>query len=251
VPKAAKPTPRAPTKPRPAVISRAAMARMLQVSPAAVTQACRPGKPLYEARSGHGIDVTHEAAVRMLAAKAGQRQQLQRQLDDPKAPVGVELPGEPEEPEPEPVEAAQSVDEISQELGPWRAQVGLASLVEPLATLTQMYGDARVMSHWVQTRKHLAAAMREEMLLARVAGRLIARTTVDRMIEKIDSAFRLMLSDAPRTIATRIDPGNMVATSAIVRDQLEQILKACQAMMLDSLKADDPMAPLTEATAAE
>jgi DNA-binding transcriptional regulator YdaS (Cro superfamily) len=228
-------------KPKPAVISRAEMARRLGVSPPAVTQACRQGQRLYEARSGRGIDVTHDAAVRWLAVRSAASKKLEPQLADPIPPVE----------EAEPVEAEQSVDELQHDLGPWRAQIDLASLVEPLGILTEKYGEAREFGHWVQQRKNLAAAMKEEMLQARVAGRLIARTTVERMLEKIDVAFRLLLSDAPRTIATRIDPNNMVATSAIVREQIEQILQASRAQMIESLNADDPLAPLVEASAAE
>jgi hypothetical protein len=203
----------------------------------------------------------------MLASKAAQRQQLQEQLDGVTGPVEPEpvpapvapkpltpesAPFEPvEEPvtEPEPVEAAQSAAELERDIGPWRAQIDLASLIEPLGTLTETYGDAPELSRWIQARKHLAAAMREEMLLARTAGRLIPRTTVERMLQSIDTAFRLILTDAPRSIATRIAPTNMAPTAAIIRDSLEQILESGRSQMLEALTGDDVMAPLTEATA--
>jgi hypothetical protein len=103
------------------------------------------------------------------------------------------------------------------------------------------------MQPWIQQRKFLAAARKEEMLQARVAGRLIARSTVERMIGKMDEAFRLMLTDAPRTVATQIAPNDMARCTAVVRDALEQILTKCKDQMIMSLRADDPLAPLMEA----
>ena len=85
------------------------------------------------------------------------------------------------------------------------------------------------------------------MLRERVAGRLVARTTVERMIQKVDDAFRLMLTDAPRTVATQIAPNDMARCTAVVRDALEQILTKGKEQLLMSLQADDPLAPLMEA----
>ena len=67
------------------------------------------------------------------------------------------------------------------------------------------------------------------------------------MIQKIDDAFRLMLTDAPRTIATQIAPTDMARCTQVVRDVLEQILSKGRDQMLMSLRADDPLAPLMEA----
>jgi hypothetical protein len=67
------------------------------------------------------------------------------------------------------------------------------------------------------------------------------------MLSHLDVGFRLLLTDAPRKIATRIAPNEMVTVSAIVRDAMEQILEAAKAQMLTSLAADDPLLPLAEA----
>jgi hypothetical protein len=99
----------------------------------------------------------------------------------------------------------------------------------------------------VMQRKHLAAARREEMHQARVAGRLIARTTVEHMISHLDVAFRLLLTDAPRKIATQVAPQDMTRTAALVRDTMGQALDAARGHMIASLQNDDPLAPLVEA----
>lgn len=215
------------------------MARRLGVTPSAVTQACRPGGPLEPACVQKKINVLHEAAQSWLARRVEQ------------APIDVDTVT-PDDDTAEtalakgthtvstPSEAATETE------APWQA-VDLERLEEPLRTLTLVYGDAPQMAPWIQQRKHLAAARKEEMLQARVAGRLIARTTVERLIQKVDDAFRLMLTDAPRTIATQIAPTDMARCSAVARDAMEQILTKCKDQMVMSLRADNPLASLEEA----
>jgi hypothetical protein len=205
-----------------------------------VTQACLPGRKLEPALVGKRIDELHEAAVRWIQ----QREAIGKPVAEPAETNESATTEETTAPCPTAAETAA-------DLGPWRAKVDLQSLVEPLATLTNIYGDSKEFSGWISSRKHLAAALREEMLQQRVAGRLIPRRTVERMLQSLDTAFRLILTDAPRSIATRIAPTTMVSTAAIIRDNLEQILKTAREQMLDCLSTDDVMAPLTEATPLE
>ena len=215
------------------LISRAEMARKLGVSRAAVTQACRPGERLHEACDGSSINVLHESARRWLFEREGAKL---KQL--PPLPP-IEVDDAPEEPR-------RPVASLEAELGPGQ-RVDLAALAEPLTTLTERYGDVREFESWVRTRKALEEARKAEMLRERIEGRLIARTTVDRMVDHIDVAFRLLLSDAPRAIATRIAPQDVAAVAALVRDVMSQHLKGCREHMDQSLAADDPLAPLAEA----
>jgi hypothetical protein len=184
--------------------------------------------------------VLHDASRRWLAQREAVTQELPSLLE---APADAASPAAPATP--------QTAEEIQSELGPWRDKIDLESLVEPLTALTEKYGDHREFTKWIGARKALSQARREEMLQARVAGKLIARTTVERMISHVDVAFRLILSDAPRSIATRIAPENMAAVASIIRGAMEQILNAGRTHMLESLHADDPSSPLMEATAAE
>lgn len=218
------------------------MARRLGVTPSAVTQACRPGGILHPALVGKGINVLHEAAKAWLERKSaepsttGAIDVAATDLDS------TEEPPKGVNPVPSP-----SANEAEPALSPWRAQVDLESLVEPLSTLTEHYGSSKEFSDWVKCRKTLEEALKAQMLRERVAGRLIARTTVERMVEKIDEAFRLMLSDAPRSIATRIAPNDMANTTAVIRDAMEQILQRGKTDMVMVLQADDPLSPLMEA----
>jgi len=125
--------------------------------------------------------------------------------------------------------------------------VDLNDLVEPLTTLTDRYGDATALERWVRARKMLEEARKAEMLRERIAGRLIARTTVSRMVDHIDVGFRLLLSDAPRTIAARLAPHDMTAATVLIRDVMTQVLTASRSQLAAALLADDPMAPLLEA----
>lgn len=218
------------------------MARRLGVTPSAVTQACRPGGTLHPALNGKGINVLHEAAQAWLARKAAETSTSTAPIDvvatDPDDDTTEPAKGDPPAITPAEAEAA---------LGPWRAQVNLGTLIEPLSTLTEQYGDAKEFTGWVKSRKILEDALKAQRMRERVEGRLIARTTVQRMIEKVDDAFRLMLTDAPRTVATQVAPNDMARCTAVVRDALEQILSKGKEQMLLSLRADDPEADLMEA----
>lgn len=212
------------------LITRAEMARKLGVSRAAVTQACRPDGRLHDACEGSSVNVLHEAARRWLFEREGSRLEL--------PPIGVDE---------DPPENPRPVESLEEELGPGGQRIDLADLAEPLTTLTERYGDVREFEPWVRTRKALEEARKAQMLRERIEGRLIARTTVVRMNDHVDTAFRLLLSDAPRAIATRIAPQDVAGVAALVRDIMSQHLKSCREHMDQSLANDDPMAPLAEA----
>lgn len=207
------------------------MARKLGVSRAAVTQACHEGGRLHAACEGNSVNVLHKAARAWLFEREGLR---------PPEPIPpIEVDADPEEPR-------RPVASLEAELGPGQ-QLDLGALEEPLTTLTERYGDVREFEGWVRTRKALEEARKAEMLRERIEQRLIARTTVNRMLEHVDVAFRLLLSDAPRAIATRIAPQEVAAVAALVRDVMSQHLKSCREHMDQSLAADDPLAALAEA----
>lgn len=231
------------------VLTRAEMARRLGVSRAAVTRACKPDGRLAPACVGTGVDVFHAASQTWLGQRAAARIEL------PPLTVGIavdaadepdaESTGATESGAAEPVGAVEPA-ELERQLG-FRQFADLADLAEPLTTLTERYGDAPALERWVRCRKTLEDARKAEMLRGRIQGRLIARTTVIRMIDHVDVAFRLLLSDAPRTIATRLSAADMPGATAMVRDVMTQVLEAAIDHMSASLEADDPMAPLMEA----
>lgn len=251
------------------LISRAEMARMLGISRPAITKACRDGGRLELACDGNSINMLHEAAQRWLIERARSvepdaatpRRATPRraapELDAPPAPARstsrrrpapapppVELP--PIEVDADELEDAQSIEDLEAELGP-RKWTNLAELAEPLTVLTERYGDAREFESWIRGRKALEEARKAQMLRERLEGRLIARTTVVRMFEHLDTAHRLLLSDAPRAIATRIAPQDVATVAALIRDVMSQHLKSCRDKLDQSLASDDPMAALAEA----
>jgi hypothetical protein len=63
----------------------------------------------------------------------------------------------------------------------------------------------------------------------------------------VDTAFRLMLTDAPRSIATRIAPQDVAPVAALIRETISQFLATCRTQLDQSLESDDPMAALAEA----
>ena len=125
--------------------------------------------------------------------------------------------------------------------------VDLDELGSLLSTITERFGELAAVQAHVRCRKLLEEARKAEMIRQRIEGRLIARTTVLRMVDHIDVAFRLLLSDAPRSIATRLSAPDMAAATAMIRDVMGQSLEAARDHMLAALEADDPMMPLAEA----
>jgi len=220
------------------------MARRLGLSRASVTKACRPGGRLAAAVHGAGVNCLHPTAKRWLADRKARTAPPPTDLGDA---IPVDAPDAPDDDEPAGDRPAGPV--AVPELGAWLdgGAPDLAELSEPLTTLTERYGSASAMAAWVKCRKTLEEARKAEMLRERVAGRVIARTTVVRMLDHADSAFRILLSDAPRTIATRLGSTDMPTATALIRDIMSQHLSAAQSHMVASLEADDPMAPLMEA----
>jgi hypothetical protein len=200
---------------------------------------------------GDKIDFDHEDVVRWSTERAA-RAAIEEQLDRVRRPTPltqneVTLRAlRTATANEEPADDAPSAAELEQDLGPLRERIALDSLEEPLATLTERYGDAKEMSAWVQARKNLAAARREELQLSRVQGRLIARTTVLRMMDHLDAALRVLVSDTPRKIATMLGHHDPRILST-VRDGLEHQISAAKAQMQQSLLADDPLAALQDA----
>lgn len=229
------------------VISRAEMARRLGMSRGSVTKACRLGGRLAAAVRGAGVNCLHPTARRWLSDRKGLTAPAPVELADS---IPVDAPDAPDPPEDDelPGEEPPAPPSVP-ELGAWGDGGGpdFADLSEPLTMLTERYGSAPAMHAWVKSRKTLEDARKAQMLRERIAGRLIARTTVVRMVDHVDTAFRILLSDAPRTIATRLGVADPRAAVMVIRDLMSQHLEAAQNHLAASLEADDPMVPLMEA----
>lgn len=211
-----------------------------------MTQSCRPGGRLAPACEGTGINALHDAARKWVAQRAALAVEL--------PPLSVAIPVDEAEAPPDTAEPERERERPWMPgefeplpIGGQRQLSDLDALSEPLTTLTEQYGDAPAFERWVRCRKSLEEARKAEMLRARIEGRLIARTTVVRMIDHVDVAFRLLLADAPRTIATRLSAPDTAAATAMIRDVMSQALEAARDHMAAALDADDEMAPLMEA----
>ncbi len=226
------------------IVSRAEMARRLGVSRAVVTRACKPGARLAPAVSGSGINILHVESTRWLAQrKALAAAAAPASVDlPPEAPIPVDDEGEGERTGPRRLTAG----ELELALGTEKT-VDLDELARLLNVITERFGELATIQPHVKCRKMLEEARKAAMLRERIEGRLIARTTVIRMIDHVDVAFRLLLTDAPRTIATRLSAPDMAAATAMIRDVMSQQLEAARDHMAASLEADDAMAPLMEA----
>jgi hypothetical protein len=198
-----------------------------------------PSRAAAGSRSGSGT----AAAASIPVEIPEQRARAQRRRPAP-APDPLEL--EPIEVDGDEPEAARSIEDLEAELGP-REWTDLGELAEPLTVLSERYGNAKDFEGWIRARKALEEARKAQMLRERIEGRLIARTTVVRAFDHVDTAFRLLLSDAPRAIATRIAPQDVATVAALVRDVMSQHLDACKGKIDLSLASDDPLAPLAEA----
>jgi hypothetical protein len=205
------------------------------IPPAAIP----PSRAAAGSRSGSGT----AAAASIPVEIPEQRARAQRRRPAP-APDPIEL--EPIEVDGDEPEAARSIEDLEAELGP-REWTDLGELAEPLTVLSERYGNAKDFEGWIRARKALEEARKAQMLRERIEGRLIARTTVVRAFDHVDTAFRLLLSDAPRAIATRIAPQDVATVAALVRDVMSQHLDACKGKIDLSLASDDPLAPLAEA----
>lgn len=208
------------------------MARRAGVTKGAVTKACRPGGRLAAAVQGSTVNVLHPAAKAWLALRAP------RVVPDS---IPVDAPDAPDDDDEQPPRRPVQLDFADQ----WQGD--LSELEQPLTELTERYGSAGAFQAWVKSRKMLEEARKAEMLRSRIEGRLIPRTTVVRMVDHFDSAFRLLLSDAPRTIAVRLGCPDVATATAMIRDVIGQSLEAAQSHVIASLESDDPMAPLQEA----
>lgn len=249
---------------------------MLRVSRPAITKACREGGRLAAACDGGSLNMLHPDAQRWLLERASsvdpaEAATPQRAAPEPEPgpelqgsgrvylpPAPARTPRRRPAPVPAPVELPPigvdddehedggTIEDLEDELGS-RKCIDLAELAEPLTVLTERYHDAKEFEGWIRARKALEEARKAQMIRERLEGRLIARTTVVRMFEHLDTAFRLLLSDAPRAIATRIAPQEVATVAALVRDVMSQHLNACRSKIDVSLESDDPMAPLAEA----
>ena len=115
-----------------------------------------------------------------------------------------------------------------------------------LRQLTDRHGGAEPFYMWVRARKELAMARRAEEQLARLQGRLIARTTVQAIFGYLDALSSILLRDLPRNISQRYAPKDRETAEEYIRAQTSRALTVARDQATRLLRADDPTAPLKD-----
>lgn len=205
------------------LVSRAELARRLQVSKSAVSKECKPGGRIHAAIVGTGIDQGHPDVQRWMSIRRAQEADYSPPEPEPGARV--------DEPEPEPIAEPQDLLHVLTTQRP-----------EPIEDVK----DPAIVERWVRTHKLTEEAIKAKRLRERVERSLIPKATFDRFFGAIETSVRLLLSDTPRALAIRLDPGRQVELSAMVRDLMSQHLTTMMDRIVAILEADDPTDPLVE-----
>lgn len=184
-----------------------------------MTRACRGD--LAPAMVGKQIDVSHPAVEDWLVARG-----LDVDIfDDVRAPA-----------------------ELNKVLGDSAREPLDPLLSMSLQELTDRHGSDERFYGWARARKELAMAQRAEAQLARLQGRLIARTTIDAALACMDGLHVRFLRDVARNLGSRLCKGTRTPeeTEAIIRDQISAQLRAATQQIARAIAADDIDAPLRD-----
>ena len=209
------------TSRRKSTISQSELARRLRVTRQTVHGACQAGGRLASAVHGRGVDPLHPAVLEWLADRSA----VELEAPAPKVDDSAALDDED-------AEASSALPQLEE----------LAGLT--LGELVARHADVRSLRWWIRAARDAEEAGRARMLRLRVQGRLIPVATVEHMIRAVDDAFKLLLSNAPTAIATRIAPTDAAAVRVVVRDLMSQQLKAARDRVDAILASDDPLSPI-------
>lgn len=194
-------------------ISKAKFAELAGVSPAAVTKACKNG--LAAAWNGHRIDTDHPDAAAYLAKRNNPRAPTNPPTNPPKARVvsGSEA------------RRVTKKDEALANVGRNRTPDPNAPLAPfydyTLREILQKFGTDTAFNDWLKAIKTLEEVETKRLANAQKRGDLVAREVVQRgVVDTLDAAFRRMLTDGARTIATRCDALSKAGASHEEREQL-------------------------------
>jgi hypothetical protein len=207
----------------PLLISRAEFARRAGVSKPAITKAMKG--PLLAARQGNRIDCQHPAAAAYLAAKTAPpapkpappaKPTVPPRADKPSAPTppAKKTRSAPSAPTPKakPAPAAPSdptpvnlslPDEAWLQL-PRGTDQELANYKAKLLPLVKRFGGEKAFQDWLKSLKDMELISKTRLDNGERAGHLVSRAHVKtHVFGLIDGMLRLLLTDAPKTIASR------------------------------------------------
>lgn len=193
-------------------ISKAKFATLVSVSPAAVTKACKNG--LAAAWNGHRINTDHPDAAAYLAKRQGVP------TPPPPPPKAERVVSGSE------ARRRTKKDEALDNIGAKHApdpNGPLAPFYEyTIREILQKFGTDTAFVDWLKALKTLEEVETKRLANAQKRGDLISREVVQRgVVDSLDSAFRRMLTDGARTIATRC---NALSKAGAPPEEIEQLV---------------------------
>lgn len=207
-------------------ISKAELARWAGVSRQAVTKACKPGAPLYDATGGKGVDVEHPLVREWLSVHG-----LHELPEDGASAAQTKNTGK---------KTARAKTTQPQKAPP-RAQTQTAPLPHELKELEDLtvrevvmrYGSVDGFKRFVDSLKNIAEYKHRELRVKQQRGDLIERDKVAGIVfPVIDVAFSRLVSDVPESVSklivARVESGGPETTSDVqqlIRDANSRVLK--------------------------
>jgi hypothetical protein len=211
------------------IVSRIEFARMAGVSPAAITQSCKPGKPLAAARVDDRIDADHVSAQAYLLT---QGVGVSGSVSAPTSKAKGRQSGAND-----PTDHVQDTDSdgSGSDDGPTDSEDIEAFADMTLRQLVERFGTARKFKDWLEALKKIEGIREKRLANERTEGTLVARELIQvHVFGAIDSGNRRLLSDAPRTIATRVSGATKSNASL---EEMEGIVREVISSQLKPVKA--------------
>lgn len=212
--------------------TRSNLARLVGVSPSAITQACK--SQLADACVGKRIDLDHAAVQAYLAGKGVTSTPPPiRKKNPPPAPTAPrpdrarspKAKGRPRaNPPPAPAPAPAEDDADPERF-----------LDMSLRDLTEMFGTVVAFKDWLDARKKIADIREKDLKNEETDGTLIPRELVQsHLFGAIEAGNRRLLGDSPKTIARRVyamakSESPVEEAEAVVREIISSQLKPVSA----------------------
>lgn len=194
---------------QPRLYSRSQFARYAEVTPAAITKACKDGNGLADACLGDRVDVDHRAAVAYLKAHG-------------KAPVPK--PKKPPAKKKGAKRAAQDDQfDTDDPVAVARLDHGVLSQMT-IQEVIDTFGSRRGVRDWLEALKLIEAIRKTRLDNDETEGELISRELVrTHVFGAIEALHQQLLADLPRTLVTRLYAS---ARSEEPQEEVERIV--CQ-----------------------
>lgn len=207
-------------------ISKAELARWAGVSRQALTKACKPGGPLYDATDSKGVDVEHPI-VREWLAGHGVEELPEVGHAAKKSTVPRKKPDRAKTSKPKSADSPPMVPTTP-------AGYDIKNLEElTVREVVMRYGSVDGFKRFVESLKNIAEYKHRELRVRQQRGELIERDKVAGLVfPLIEVAFSRLVSDVPESISklvvARVEAGGPETTADVqqlIRDANSRVLK--------------------------